>query len=602
MEGIMWGSLGLGLSARTSPLGQAQEIIYRAFDEPDPERRVHLARKALAASADCADAYALPAEHTHNRKKQIELFEQGVAAGERAIGRETFLEGVGHFWGILETRPYMRAREGLAHALWSAGRRDEAVSHLQDMLRLNPNDNQGLRYSLTGYLLCLDRDEELSGLLDQFPDEGSAMWAHTRALLHFREHGDCAESRQLLQEAKKRNKHVPGVLLGLRQLPPERPPYYSPGEENEAIVYAEVALAAWKGTPGAMTWLRQFERAEKQPRTVSPKGPSERIKTTLRRLPASDVVWEVDFRRVPDWIKIGTEKVRPWTVLVGTYPDGMVLTTVMTEDAPSSDHLWDALVQAMKNAKDGEPHRPAQIRVRAGSRWDDLKAHIESVGIRLITTDRFGPLDEAFAAVHEHVFGEARPGLLDVPGVSPEPVRRFYEAAAEFYRRAVWKIVGDDSTIKVECDRRESGPWHAVIMGQAGLTLGLALYEDEKIVRLTQAGDQGDEENAQEAVALSVTFDEESDLPGGDVDAIREHGWPVAGPEAFPGIFKKERGMSIRPPLAWELELMEGCLCAIPEFVHRRQQDDPTEERISVPTVSGLLGLRLSWLPCPSSK
>jgi tetratricopeptide repeat protein len=45
--------------------------------------------------------------------------------------------------------PYMRARLGLAHSLWTAGRRDEAVQHLQDMLRLNPGDNQGVRYTLS---------------------------------------------------------------------------------------------------------------------------------------------------------------------------------------------------------------------------------------------------------------------------------------------------------------------------------------------------------------------------------------------------------------------------------------------------------------------
>lgn len=33
----------------------------------------------------------------------------------------------GHFWGILETRFYMRARAGLAEALWELGERDAAI-------------------------------------------------------------------------------------------------------------------------------------------------------------------------------------------------------------------------------------------------------------------------------------------------------------------------------------------------------------------------------------------------------------------------------------------------------------------------------------------
>jgi hypothetical protein len=45
----------------------------------------------------------------------------------------------------------------------------------------------------------------------------------------------------------------------------------------------------------------------------------------------------------------------------------------------------------------------------------------------------------------------------------------------------------------------------------------------------------------------------------------------VARPDAYPEVFHKERGLSLRPPLVWELELMEGCLRAVPDFVNRRR-------------------------------
>ena len=77
-------------------------------------------------SPDCADAYVLLAEHAKTADEAQNLYEQGVAAGERALGREAFAEHEGHFWGVLETRPYMRARQGLAQCLWEAGRRREA--------------------------------------------------------------------------------------------------------------------------------------------------------------------------------------------------------------------------------------------------------------------------------------------------------------------------------------------------------------------------------------------------------------------------------------------------------------------------------------------
>jgi tetratricopeptide (TPR) repeat protein len=171
-----------------------------------------------------------------------------VAAGERALGAETFQRDVGHFWGLLETRPYLRARLGLAHSLWAAGRREEAVRHLQDMLRLNPHDNQGVRYTLAGFLLFLDRDDDLARLLQQY-DEDTAACAYTKALLAFRRHGDSPEARRLLQEARKTNRHVPAYLLGEKFPPTEPPAYYSPGDESEALHYLGGFLAAWMCGP-----------------------------------------------------------------------------------------------------------------------------------------------------------------------------------------------------------------------------------------------------------------------------------------------------------------------------------------------------------------
>jgi hypothetical protein len=97
-------------------------------------------------------------------------------------------------------------------------------------------------------------------------------------------------------------------------------------------------------------------------------------------------------------------------------------------------------------------------------------------------------------------------------------------------------------------------------------------------------------------VGTSVTFGEEWDIPVADLEAATKHDWEVARADAYPEIFHKERGLSMRPPLAWELELMEGCLRAVPEFVARHLQDDPAREEMTVPVVSGELKLALSWV------
>ena len=97
-------------TART-PLERAQDLVYRAFDARG-RRRVQLARKAIELSADCADAYVLLAEECADLGQARDLYAQGVAAGERALGPAFFAEDAGHFWQDVRTRPYLRARFG----------------------------------------------------------------------------------------------------------------------------------------------------------------------------------------------------------------------------------------------------------------------------------------------------------------------------------------------------------------------------------------------------------------------------------------------------------------------------------------------------------
>lgn len=180
---------------------QAQELMYAAFEAP-PSEQAKLARKALEIWPDCADALVLLAQRSDNLESATEFYERGVAAGRRALGRE-FDQLAGHFWGFIETRPYMRARLGLAQCLSETGRRDAAAEHYRDMLRLNPNDNQAIRELLAGLLFELNRDEELGELLERYREDAGAAWVYSRVLFAFRQLGDCAESRQVLATARK---------------------------------------------------------------------------------------------------------------------------------------------------------------------------------------------------------------------------------------------------------------------------------------------------------------------------------------------------------------------------------------------------------------
>ena len=259
-----------------SDLDKAQQLMYSAWEERNPARRISLAHEALSISPNCADAYVLLAEEQVDTVgRALEYYRQGVEAGERALG-ERFTEMAGHFWGVLETRPYMRARQGLADTLWRVGQREQARSHYQDMLRLNPNDNQGIRYLLVVLLLEMDRDADAEKVLKQYRGDASATWYFTRALLEFRKGGATAKADKVLQKALKYNPHVSPYLTGQKRIPNRLPATLGFGDENEAIAYAADHLNHWRRTEGAVNWL-QGQLAQKSAqagRTFKPNGPT----------------------------------------------------------------------------------------------------------------------------------------------------------------------------------------------------------------------------------------------------------------------------------------------------------------------------------------
>ena len=180
----------------------------------------------------------------------------------------------GHFWGMLETRPYMRARLGLAQCLWSLRRREQAIGHCRELLRLNPNDNQGVRYVLSSYLCEVGQDDEWRQLLSQYPDDASAEWHFGRALLAYRGEGDADDSRSLLRAAHAANPYVADYLVGNQTLPADPPGYVALGEDSEAHSYAGAFLPGWRSTPGAAAWVRKTLQIAPPGGQRSPRRPS----------------------------------------------------------------------------------------------------------------------------------------------------------------------------------------------------------------------------------------------------------------------------------------------------------------------------------------
>lgn len=239
-------------------LEKAYDSLYEAWEASNSEERLRLARKAIETSENCVEAYVLLADESNiSDEEKKKLYEKAVKAGETIIGQKNFKIYEGDFWGIPETKPYMMAKYALADFLWSIGRRKEAIDHCKDMLRLNTNDNQGIRNLVINWVIEENDDEYAQYLLDFYDEDIFSAMLYSKSLFLFKT-GKVKEAESALKIAMKQNPHVPLYLLGLKRLPKYPPESMSFGDEDEAAEYAFDSYAAWLSVDGATKWLRKF--------------------------------------------------------------------------------------------------------------------------------------------------------------------------------------------------------------------------------------------------------------------------------------------------------------------------------------------------------
>lgn len=234
---------------------RAQQLVYDAM-EVQGLKRYKLAEEAINLDPSCVDAYVILIENSTSLQEALMLSEKAMKVGEKELGKAFFVENKGHFWGLFETRPYMRAKAQYADALYQLGKITEAIQQYEEILVLNPNDNLGARYML--FALYLDKGElsKPEKLLNQYEEE-TAHGLYNKLLLELLKNRFSTKAAKMLKQAKKQNPFVISFLSGKKRLPKHMPEYHSLSDENEAVIYVDVHLHLWKKIDGLQEWLKK---------------------------------------------------------------------------------------------------------------------------------------------------------------------------------------------------------------------------------------------------------------------------------------------------------------------------------------------------------
>lgn len=183
----------------------------------------------------------------------LEIYARATQLAEQILPAQ---KPKGNLWSDNEWRTYLTARAGLASILWTMGERQLALKHFRQLVELNPQNDMSMCQVLASALYDMGCDKELEKLLAvQIAEDPCATYLYTKALLHYRQNGDCQSANDALLDAMQYNYFVPLYLFSQLPLPPEPPETIGEGDEREAISYVMDNAESWADTEGAAAWM-----------------------------------------------------------------------------------------------------------------------------------------------------------------------------------------------------------------------------------------------------------------------------------------------------------------------------------------------------------
>lgn len=142
------------------------EVMYRFYEIAEKNisnaKMLKEMQKLISEDPNFLDPYLVVADilssQNQNKKAAAILHE----AYERAL--MIIVDEMGRWpkelpWGFLENRHIMRAINQQALFYWEIGKIDEALDIFRKLLRVNPQDNQGVRYNILAIKMGLGIDE-----------------------------------------------------------------------------------------------------------------------------------------------------------------------------------------------------------------------------------------------------------------------------------------------------------------------------------------------------------------------------------------------------------------------------------------------------------
>lgn len=239
---------------------EAETALYELLDERDSGRlsviRYTTALKALVerhpTSIDVLAHLGFALFDQGKPKLALEACRKGYSIGLAAIPSD--FDGTIE-WGWLENRPFLRAAQGVVLSHKKLGQGREAIALMEQLLRWNPDDNQGFRFLIGPDYLRSGKTTKAANLMKKEADHYPP-YQYELALIDLIA-GRAVPAATQLRRAFMSNGYIAEILCGMTNPQPLAIWHGSNlAEPDTAGAYVEHCGDLWRRTPAAIPFLR----------------------------------------------------------------------------------------------------------------------------------------------------------------------------------------------------------------------------------------------------------------------------------------------------------------------------------------------------------
>jgi tetratricopeptide (TPR) repeat protein len=241
---------------------EAHDMLDVAIDliRSDPRAAKSRFRRLIKDYPEYLDAYhhlALTWYRQGKLGKAAELWKEGIEFALKLFPNDFSMKRDRLIWGFIENRPFLRLYHSYGLSLLRQGGVEDALEVFENIVSLNPNDNQGARALVVECNFELRRPEGVLALCDKYRTDALEQLLYGRVLALVQ----LGKPREALRALIRAIKLLPLVAKELAKPTHKQPKDYNEERvalwsEGQAYGYWKEFGKYWSATPGAIEFVR----------------------------------------------------------------------------------------------------------------------------------------------------------------------------------------------------------------------------------------------------------------------------------------------------------------------------------------------------------